>query len=235
MIPLFDALAQHSRAVRCGSQNPDNRRSATLEGRDWVFWSDGWRGLFIPGCDALPCVEPHILRMHSPRNYGYVDAVELRAFVDADVACARCGGTHSVECLRCAGTGRTSCRLCSGRGLRRCGCPHCSGCECADCDGSGHEECRCGDGKESCDCPIPLVQINGVTVDRRLLQGGILSAASGTVEVVTAGQTDPVLLRGYDWIALVMPRRPHEGDAPRTLPLARAPRRAALPPERDHA
>lgn len=227
MNPLFDALAKHSRTVLCGSPNPDNRRSASFEGRDWVFWSDGWRGLFLPGVAAFPRVEGHILQMHSPRVYGYVDADELRAFVDADVACARCGGTRSVECLRCGGTGRISCRLCSGQGSRRCGCPHCSGCECADCDGSGYEECPCGDGTESCDCPIPLVQVNGVTVDRRLLQGGILSVASGAVEVVTAGQTDPVLLRGHDWIALVMPRRPREADRPCVLGLARAPRRAA--------
>lgn len=227
MIPLFDALAAHSSSVGCGGRNTNVRRSAYFEGRRWAFWSDGWRGLFVQGDVELPSVEPHILQMHSARAYGYVDSDTLRAFVDVDPACVLCDGTRAITCVRCSGAGRTPCPRCLGTGSCPCDCPHCHGCDCSECDAAGYIECRCGDGKEPCGCPVPLVLANGVTLDCRLLQGGILSLARGSVEVVTAGQTDPVLFRGSDWIALAMPRRPMPADRPRVLEMSRAPRRAA--------
>jgi hypothetical protein len=193
------------------------RYGLDVGGEMWGAWSDGVRLIAIQGDDVARGAKAINLASYQvdvgDRREYTIDADALRAFA----LCPACNGTSKAPCP-CGGKSFT-CSECCGSGEHDCGCPDCTQRDCRPCRGSGKIGCDDAD----CDkgvtiCPkcrqADYVMFGLAVVDRRLLLGGFLDMATGTLTVTTYGPLDAVILRCDGWLALVMPSRADVVDLP---------------------
>lgn len=178
----------------------------TMDGRDWVAASDGWRMLAAPGKAPSDPVSAEwgamITRYGKLPNSRGASLASLRAWVETGIAPKPKG---APECPECEDTGLVECGDCGGDGDHACDCGHEH--DCGNCDGTGEEACQCGrepeDKKKKNHYQSQIAP--GVYVNRKLLHSMIVSAPGQSVTLRWGGPTDCVRFDGDGWIGLLMP------------------------------